>query len=67
MRLRKVYQVKQIGVRLPEDTLAWLEQRADQERLPPSTLVRVWIEAEAKRDLLQKDRGNGGLRDSTQS
>jgi len=53
MRPRKTYQVRQIGVRLPVDTLAWLEQRADAERMPPSTLVRAWIEREARRDLQQ--------------
>ena len=55
MRPRKTYQVRQIGVRLPETTLAWLEQRAHAERMPPSTLVRTWIEREAKRDVGGKD------------
>jgi hypothetical protein len=50
---RKAFQVHQIGVRLGPEALAWLQQRADAERMATSTLVRTLIEREVRRDLLK--------------
>jgi hypothetical protein len=53
MRKRKTYFPNVLGVRVDTPTMGWLEQHADQARMPVSTYVRHLIERQAKRDLPQ--------------
>jgi hypothetical protein len=54
MRKRINYYPCAFGSRVDESTMAWLEQRAGEERLQLSAYVRKLIEQEARRDLLQR-------------
>jgi hypothetical protein len=42
-----------LGIRLAEDTRAWLDSKALKERTSASALARRFIEQEAQRDLLK--------------
>lgn len=55
MRTRRGHLPVQIGVRLQPSLKAWLDQRADAEETSVSTLVRMWIQREARRDLQQAE------------
>ena len=52
MRTRRGHLPVQIGVRLQPSLKAWLDQRADAEETSVSTLVRQWIQDQARKDLV---------------
>ena len=51
MLTRKAWLPHHIGVRLDEQTVAWVEQRATDARMSVSRYVREILEREAQRDL----------------
>lgn len=53
MHTRRGHLPVQIAVRLTPRLKAWIDQRADAEETSVSTLVRTWIQREARRDLVK--------------
>jgi hypothetical protein len=60
MRKRKEFFPVAVGVRIDQPTMGWLEQRADEARMPVSTYVRHLIDQPVRRDLRQKAKVSGG-------
>jgi hypothetical protein len=63
MLARKIYLPHQLNIRVYDDLMSWLVAKADAARVPPSTYARRLIEAEAKRDLLQRSEVQGDVVD----
>jgi hypothetical protein len=54
VRKRKIFFDNVLGVRVDGPTMGWLEQHADEARMPVSTYVRHLIEVQARHDRPQK-------------